>query len=114
MPFYDVRVSRKLDTELKKILADEFGKAIELLPGKKYHGTEVEIRDGSYVRMLSHPQEESAYIELKIFGHYEQEQYDVLSREIFRIMQERIRIKPENIYIVYSELLYWGVAREIM
>lgn len=108
MPFYDVRVSRKLEEKTKMEMVLLLGEAIELIPDKNRNGVQVQIQDGCFLKM-GRKTDDTAFLDLKIYGTYSQAVYDRLTERIWKIFLSELEIRKENIYITYTEIPFWGV-----
>ena len=49
-----------------------------------------------------------AFIEVKIFGGASGSEYSQLTAEITKITSEVLKISPDQIYVKYEEVEYWG------
>ena len=110
MPFYDVRISKKLCEEQKKKLAEELEQSILLLPGKIPEGVQLEIRDECDMR-FGCQKTDTAYIDLKIFGHYEESIYERVTERLVQYLENVLAIRNDKTYITYTELEHWGVKK---
>ena len=107
MPFIDLKTTKKITENDKSELTALLGKAIELIPGKSeewlmlnFSGEQTMAFKGSF--------EDSAILEVKIFGKATRDSYDSLTRELCKIMNELFGIRKDRVYVKYEECSIWG------
>lgn len=110
MPFIISRVSNTINKEQEIELKTRIGKAIQLVPGKSEEYLLLEFEDNCRLYLKGDNSSPIAYIEASIWGNENHLGYDRFTAEITKIFNEVLDIKPENIYIKYSDIVDWGVA----
>ena len=108
MPYIEAKVSCKLSEEQIEALKDDFGKAIECIPGKSENWLMVNIEDEKRLYFQGNANDETAYIYVSILGHAEKNAYDALTNEITIIVSEITSIPSNRIYVSYRETDTWG------
>lgn len=110
MPFIISRVSNTINKEQEIELKTRIGKAIQLVPGKSEEYLLLEFEDNCRLYLKGDNSSPIAYIEASIWGNENHLGYARFTAEITKIFNEVLDIKPENIYIKYSDIVDWGVA----
>ena len=108
MPYINTQTNANLtDAQIKELTA-AFGKAIELIPGKteewlmlKFNGNQAMAFRGDLVTPC-------CILEVEIFGKSTREYFDAITRELTDIMGKVVGISPENVYVKFEEIDYWG------
>lgn len=107
MPMIQTRVNRPIAPETEKALAKKLGKAIELL-GKSEQWLMLEFADNCRLYFQGESDRPMAYVEVKLLGKAAPEQYQRMTAEICRVMQEELSISPDCVYVYYGETAHWG------
>lgn len=108
MPYIEAKVSCKLSEEQIEALKNDFGKAIECIPGKSENWLMVNIEDEKRLYFKGNADDETAYIYVSILGHAEPDAYAALTNEITIIVSEITGISGSRIYVSYREADTWG------
>jgi len=108
MPFINTKVSVKITPEQEKILKTQLGKAISVIRGKSESWLMLNFEDNC--RMYFHGENSApiAFVEVKIYGKATSNEYSQLTELITDIIHKILQIAPNNIYIKYEEVEYWG------
>ena len=106
MPYIDVRTSVSIDEKAEKILKEEFGKAIEIIPGKSENWLMVNLEGGK--SMYFRGTEGAAMIDVHVFGKAKAADYGKLTEKLTAIVCKTLGIGKDRIYVKYSEYQYWG------
>ncbi|MBR1731740.1 MAG: hypothetical protein IJ725_04855, partial [Ruminococcus sp.] len=89
MPFIDVKTSVKVDEAKKNSIEKKLTDSISLLPGKTPNYFMCAVEDG--VSMMFHgDKENTACVEVKIFGKSTREAYEKLTERICGILDEEL------------------------
>lgn len=107
MPYISVKTPFRTEKQAAEKMKAEFGKAIELLPGKteRWLMVSFDSQDEMFFAGSSSP---SAIAEISVFGKAKPEYYEKLTAEVCRIISENTDIPPDRIYVKYSETDNWG------
>ncbi len=108
MPFIDAKISSKLSEAQLEQLKSEFGEAIELFPGKSENWLMCSISDNCKIWFKGDSAEDSAFIEVKLFGDVNEVAADRFTARICKYMSEKLNISPARIYIRYAPSTVWG------
>lgn len=108
MPFINSKVNVPLSEEVKEVLKSKLGQAISLIPGKSENWLMLSFEDECSLYFKGKNNTKIAFIEVKIFGHASDRDYDRLTVEISRIYREVVGISQDKIYIKYEEAEHWG------
>ncbi len=108
MPFINSKVTVSLSEEKKETIKSRLGKAIALIPGKSETWLMVGFEDNYSLYFKGNQEDETAFVEVKIFGSASSQAYDALTTEICKIMQEEAGIPQNRVYVKYEEVENWG------
>lgn len=108
MPFINSKVTVSLSEEKKETIKSRLGKAIALIPGKSETWLMVGFEDNYSLYFKGNQEDETAFVEVKIFGSTSSQAYDALTLEICKIMQEEAGIPQNRVYVKYEEVENWG------
>ena len=107
MPFLIARVNVPVSKEQEITIKEELGRAIELVPGKSEEYLLFGIEDNFHLYLRGIDSEPVAYIEASIWGNEGHFGYDRFTAEVTRIFHDALGIKPDHIYIRYSDIPDW-------
>lgn len=108
MPCIQTKVNIKISAEKEETLKKEFGKAVELIPGKSEDWLMLTFEDGCRIYFRGKGDEPAAFVEVKLYGKAPAPAYDALTEEITRSLGNELGISAGRIYIKYEEAQYWG------
>ncbi len=107
MPFIDSKITVKLSDKQKEELKSDLGKAISLL-GKPESYLMVGISDGYDLFFAGKKLEKGAFISVQVFGDVSSKQSEAMTKEISRIVSDRIGIPSDSVYVTYQGIRDWG------
>ena len=108
MPFIRTTTNEKLSNEQVKSLSAEFGKAIELIPGKSEKWLMLAFEDGIRMAFGGKSDGGMAMVEVQLLGSAERESLDALTAALTSVVSSVIGIAPESVYINYTYFDTWG------
>lgn len=108
MPFINSKVTVKMSEAQKEKVKSRLGEAIEIIPGKSESWLMVGFEDEYDLYFQGNRDENSAFVEVKIFGSASKEAYAKMTDAISTILQEELAISKDRIYIKYEEVTDWG------
>lgn len=108
MPYINTKVNMTLEKEKEIRIKERFGKAIALIPGKSEDWLMLSFEDNCSLYFRGDSEKKIAYLEVKIFGSAPDSAHDLLTAELTKILNEELGIEPQQIYIKYEEVEYWG------
>ncbi len=108
MPFINSKVTVSLSEEKRERIKSRLGKAIQLIPGKSENWLMVGFEDNYSLYFKGNQEDETAFVEVKIFGSANSGAYNNLTAEICKIMQEEAGIPQSRVYVKYEEVENWG------
>ncbi len=108
MPFIDTRLNRPLPAEKEEILKRRLGDAISLFPGKSEYWLMLNFTDNCRMWFRGYSNFPIAMVEVKLYGHAEEENAGKMTKVICKIFEEELGISPEHIYIKYESCDVWG------
>lgn len=108
MPFIGSKVTVKISEEKEEIIKKKLGEAIQLIPGKSETFLMVGFEDEYSLYLGGEKLEKGAFVEIKIFGKANKDDYAKLTGEVCRIYEEELQIPKNKIYVKYEEVENWG------
>ncbi|WP_312427074.1 phenylpyruvate tautomerase MIF-related protein [Lacrimispora sp.] len=108
MPFINSKVNVALSEEEKTALKSKLGQAISLIPGKSESWLMVDFEDNCSLYFKGNNSTKLAFVEVKLFGHASERDYDRLTAEICKIYKDVLSIAQDKIYVKYEEVDHWG------
>ncbi len=107
MPFINVKTSVSADENTKASIERKLTDSITLLPGKTANYFMCAVEDN--ISFMFHgDKENTAFVEVKIFGKSTREAYEKLTSAICDILEEELNVKPEYCYVKFEEAENWG------
>ena len=107
MPYICTTTNVGISAEKEKALKQKLGKAIELLPGKSERWLMLSFVPET--KMYFHGDSDNmAFVDVSIFGKSSPQNYQSLTSEITKILNEELGIEKDCIYVKYEESSYWG------
>lgn len=108
MPFINSKVTVKMSEEKKEAVKKKLGEAISIIPGKSESWLMVGFDDGYDLYFQGNKNDESAFVEVKIYGSADSNVYNKLTYAICDIFDEELQIPKNRIYVKYEEVSDWG------
>jgi phenylpyruvate tautomerase PptA (4-oxalocrotonate tautomerase family) len=110
MPFINVKTSVKASEEIKTSIENKLTESISLLPGKTSNYFMCAVEDN--ISFMFHgDKENTAFVEVKIFGKSTREAYETLTSRICDILEEELAVSPDYCYVKFEEVENWGFNR---
>lgn len=106
MPLITTRTSKSIDKEREISLKTEYGKAMSLI-GKSESWLMCDFIDNSRLYFKG-SDEESAIVEVELFGKASDEGYDALTKKLTDTVSSVLGINSDRIYVKYTEIGHWG------
>lgn len=107
MPYIQTRTNCKIDKEKELKIKERLGEAIEILH-KSEEWLMIEFVPECNMYFRGTDEELIAYVDIKIYGRANTEDYEKMTQVVTNILSTDLEIKPDNIYISYSEYSNWG------
>ena len=107
MPFIDTRVTVKVSDAQKEEIRTELGKLIAIL-NKSEAYLMVSMEDACDLWLGGRKLEKGAYVAVSLYGDAPKEAYDRLTGEICGLLQEKLGIPGNAVYITYHPVSDWG------
>ena len=108
MPFIDSKVSVSMTQEKKDRVKTRLGEIISLIPGKSENWLMVGFEDSYDLYFKGNQDEETAFVEVKVFGGASPAVFEKMTEAICQIFNEELAIPKNRIYIKYEEMENWG------
>lgn len=108
MPFVDVKLTRKLNCDEEKAIKTELGKIIEVFPGKSESWLMCSIDADKKIWFRGDNSEDSAFIEVKLFGAVNPEGAEKFTAAICDYFNKFFGIEPSRIYVRFEGGSDWG------
>ncbi len=107
MPFIDTRVTVKVSDAKKEEIKTELGKLITTL-NKSEAYLMVSIGDACDLWLGGSKLDKGAYVAVSLYGNAPKEAYDRLTGEICGLLEEKLGIPGEAVYVTYHPVSDWG------
>jgi phenylpyruvate tautomerase PptA (4-oxalocrotonate tautomerase family) len=108
MPFINARTTCPVTAEEEKKIKTDLGQAIRILPGKSEQWLMVGFEPSFHLWFQGNQDQDSAFIEVKIYGEATPSDYDRLTARITEIFHSELGIPANRIYVEYEETENWG------
>lgn len=107
MPLIQLKTTVPLPPDLRDGLTADFGKMMADA-GKPEAFLMIEFEEGADLRFGGKKPENAALVEMKQVGDLGRDVYLCLTKTATRILNERLGIDPQSIYITYQPVDDWG------
>ena len=108
MPFINSKVTVKMTEEKKEAIKSRLGEAVASTIGKSESWLMVGFEDSYDLYFQGNRSEESAYIEVSIYGKASSSAFNALTGVICDIFESELSIPKNRIYVKYQEIPNWG------
>lgn len=108
MPYIAVNITKTLSVVQRNAIAAGLGAKISLIPGKKESALMVDISEGHTLYMGGVCTEDTAYLDVKIYGITELEHQKAFTEAAFEVIAAATGIDKDAMYLCFSELPHWG------
>lgn len=108
MPFINVKTSKDLTAEKVEAIKTELGSAIALIPGKSEAWLMVNIDDNCNIYFKGTDNNDTAYVEVNIFGSTSKDNCEKLTVKICDILLKFADIPSDRVYVKYEFSDMWG------
>ena len=107
MPCIQLSTNQILSSDKQTILKKNFGKAIEIIPGKSEKWLMCKFQSACDM-WFQGEQKYVVFLEVSLYGEPEGKDIDQLTKQLTQIISQELDIELENIYVKYSMTPYWG------
>ncbi len=108
MPFVDVKLTKKLTVNEENALKAKIGEIISVFPGKSEGWLMCKIADDKKIWFRGDNSEDSAFIEVKLFGSVNKESAEEFTAKICDYLKAEAGIDPARVYVRYEGATVWG------
>ena len=108
MPFIDVKTSKELTADKIDAVKTELGKAISLVPGKSEAWLMVNITDHCNLYFKGTDNDNTAFVNVSIFGSTSKDNCENLTSEICDILSGVAGIPSDRVYVKFEFCDLWG------
>lgn len=107
MPMIQAKVTMELPQEKRDVLKAEFGKAISLL-NKPESYLMIDLSDKADLYFGGKKLDKGAYVEIKVLGNVDAGASSKMTARVCEILQERLGIPGDAVYVSYFGTSNWG------
>lgn len=107
MPFIDSKITVSVSPEQKEEIKAELGKLITTL-NKSESYLMVGIEDAYDLWLGGKKLDKGAYVAVSLYGDAPKASYDKLTGQICRLLESRLGIPGEAVYVTYHPVSDWG------
>lgn len=108
MPYISVHVTRALSDAQKDALKTALGEKISVIPGKSEAALMVDISDAHTIYMAGRRCEDTAYLDVKIYGTAEVQDQKAFTEAAFEAVSQATGIAKDAMYLTFSQFPNWG------
>ncbi len=108
MPYIDVKLSKSISDAEATALKSELGKMIEVFPGKNESWLMCNIEDKRKIWFKGDNSEDSAFVEVKLFGSVSSEAADKFTGLLCNYLENTLRIPSLRTYVRFEGGNDWG------
>ena len=109
MPYINVKTAAAMNDEMKELIREDLGKAITLMSGKTEDALMVNIETSPDLWLGGSKLSNGAYLSVMYFGLAKTKDLDRLNAELLRILNDRLGIAGDDVYITYQSVGNWGL-----
>jgi len=107
MPYINTVTNVAIPEETERELAAEFGKNIGLIKGKTENWLMLNFTENSTMYFAG-SDAPAAMVEIQIFGSASDTEYEALTKATCKLINEKLGIPENRIYVKYGEYDRWG------
>ena len=107
MPFIDTKVTVRVTPEQKEEIKAELGRLITTL-NKSESYLMVGIEDAYDLWLGGKKLDKGAYVAVSLYGDAPKASYDKLTGQICKLLESRLGIPGEAVYVTYHPVSDWG------
>lgn len=107
MPYIKTRTNIDVADEVKEEIKAELGNAVNIL-GKSENWLMVDFDSNANLYFKGDKSLPNAYVEVKLFGHPDSSQTNGMTGAITSILNDKLGISPDHIYVSYFSTDDWG------
>lgn len=108
MPYIDSKITISLSQDKKNELKKELGKIINEIPGKSENYLMIGFQDNYDLYFKGKKLDYGAFVEVKLFGSANEDSLDLVTSEICKLFNDKLKIPPKSIYVKFEEVDTWG------
>ena len=108
MTFIDVKTSAKLTEEKIEQIKTELGSTISLIPGKSEAWLMVNVQDSCNLYFKGNDNQNTAYVEVSIFGESSKDDCEKATIDICRILETYAGVPYDRTYVKFEFSDMWG------
>lgn len=105
MPYIQTRTNVNVSNEAKENIKKRLGEAATII-GKSESWLMTEIVDNCNLYFRGDNSEPIAYVDVKLYG--KSNNYNEVTKAITDITNSELGVKPDHVYVSYSEFDNWG------
>lgn len=107
MPYINTTTNVKISNSSEENIKSKFGEAIKIL-GKSESWLMLNFVDNQRMYFQGDNSKPMAIVEVKLFGKAQPNAYDEMTSAITNTISSELNISPNQVYVKYEEVSYWG------
>ena len=107
MPYINTTTNVAIPKAVEKELAEAYGRNIGLIKGKTENWLMLNFTEKSNMYFAG-SEAPAALVEIQIFGRASDGEYDDLTKATCKLINEKLAIPENRIYVKYGEFDRWG------
>jgi len=108
MPYINLKTNCTLNDQNKTLLKSGLGKAIELIPGKSEQWLMMTLEGDHTMYFGGRDDKGICLVDVCCYGEPNADAYAKVTAAVCDLMHEVLGVDPADVYIKYSETMYWG------
>lgn len=107
MPFVTVKTNTSINKESETKIKAKLGEAIKII-GKTESWLMLNFEDNQKMYFRGENSSKIAFVQIDLYGSASREEYNSMTEEVTKILNEELEIEPDKIYVKYSEIENFG------
>ncbi len=107
MPYIHAQMNIPLPEETERLLTQDLGRAVQCL-GKSERWLMLRFEDRCRMAFSGNADDPACFVGVSLYGECDPAGAAELTREITRLLRERLAISPERVYVRYLQTDTWG------
>lgn len=108
MPYIKLTTTAKVAPQTAELIKADFGKAIENFPGKTEQWLMVAVQDNVPMWMRGDNSADTAMVDVELLGDVNAQASDNMTAAVCEILNNRLDIAPDRVYVKYTGYRHWG------
>ncbi len=108
MPYVSVKTNVAVSLEKEELLIKVLGEGIEVITDKVKENLFINIEEKCRLYKAGNIEIPNAMVSVDLYGHSSSDDLKKYSDIVFTVLENELSIKPEFVYINYTECRHWA------